>query len=152
MEKKRISLSIPLDLYDKLEEIREKRQPMSSLISDILQFHAHNHGNILTRKEHQELMEQKDSVIKDLSRQIDNLNATVNDLTAKIKSVSGELGLALDEIVQKEKDFREMRDDRNNIASIGRVLQSTIDELREENAKLREKVQGRKLFGKGTGK
>ena len=139
-------------MYDKLEEIREKRQPMSSLISDILQFHAENHGNILTRKEHMELMEKKDVVIKDLSRQIDDLNATVNDLTVKIKSVSGELGLALDEIVRKEKDFREMRDDRNNIASIGRVLQSTIDELREENEKLREKVQGRKLFGKGTGK
>ncbi len=152
MEKKRISLSIPLDVYDKLEEIREKRQPMSSLISDILQFHADNHGNILTREEHQELMEKKDMVIRDLSRQIDDLNATVNDLTVKIKSVSGELGLALDEIVRKEMDFREMRDDRNNIASIGRVLQSTIDELREENEKLREKVQGRKLFGKGTGK
>ena len=152
MEKKRISLSIPLDVYDKLEEIREKRQPMSSLISDILQFHAENHGNILTRKEHMELMEKKDVVIKDLSRQIDDLNATVNDLTVKIKSVSGELGLALDEIVRKEKDFREMRDDRNNIASIGRVLQSTIDELREENAKLREKVQGRKLFGRSAEK
>ena len=99
-----------------------------------------------------ELMEKKDVVIKDLSRQIDDLNATVNDLTVKIKSVSGELGLALDEIVRKEKDFREMRDDRNNIASIGRVLQSTIDELREENAKLREKVQGRKLFGRSAEK
>ena len=152
MEKKRISLSIPLDVYDELEEIREKRQPMSSLISDILQFHAENHGNILTRKEHMELIEKKDVVIRDLSRQIDDLNATVNDLTVKIKSVSGELGLALDEIVRKEKDFREMRDDRNNIASIGRVLQSTIDELREENAKLMEKVQGRKLFGRSAEK
>jgi chromosome segregation ATPase len=152
MEKKRISLSIPLDVYDELEEIREKRQPMSSLISDILQFHAENHGNILTRKEHMELIEKKDVVIRDLSRQIDDLNATVNDLTVKIKSVSGELGLALDEIVRKEKDFREMRDDRNNIASIGRVLQSTIDELREENAKLREKAQVRRLFGRSAEK
>ena len=54
--------------------------------------------------------------------------------------------------MRKENDFKEMRDDRNNIASIGRVLQSTIDELREENAKLREKAQGRRIFGKGTGK
>ena len=93
-------------------------------------------------------MEKKDVVIRDLSGQSDDLNANVNDLTVKIKSVSGELGLTLDEIVRKEKDFREMRDGRNNIASIGRVLQSTIDELREENAKLRDKVRGRKLFGR----
>lgn len=145
MEKKRISLSIPLDVYDKLEEISEKRQPMSSPMSDILQFHAENHGNILTRKEHMELMEKKDVVIRDISGQIDDLNATVNELTVKIKSASGELGLVLDETVRKEKDFREIRDDCNNIASIGRVLQSTIDELRE-------KVQGRKLFGRSAEK
>ena len=125
---------------------------MSSLISDILHFHAENHGNIMTRKEHMELMEKKDVVIRDPSRQIDDLNATVNDLTVKIKSVSGELGLALEEIVRKEKDFREMRDDRNNIASIGRVLQSTINKLSMKNTKLREKAQDWKIFGKGTGK
>ena len=73
-------------------------------------------------------------------------------LTEKIKSVSNELGLALDEIKQKENDFREMRDDRNNIASINRVLQSTIEELREENASLREKVNGRRIFGRIQGK
>ena len=110
MEKKRISLSIPADLYDRLEDIKEKRQPMSGLISDILQYHAENHGNILTKDEHMAIIGKKDS------------------------------------------DFREMRDDRNNIASINRVLQSTIEDLREENAPLREKVNGRRIFGRGPGK
>ena len=152
MEKKRISLSIPADLYDRLEDIREKRQPMSGLISDILQYHANNHGNILTKDEHMAIIEKKDEAIRDLSRRIDDLNATVSGLTEKIRSVSHELGMALDEVKQKDSDFREMRDDRNNIASINRVLQSTIEELREENAALREKVNGRRIFGRGPGK
>ena len=152
MEKKRISLSIPADLYDRLEDIREKRQPMSGLISDILHFYADNHGNILTKDEHMEIIGKKDNVIQDLSRRIDDLNATVSGLTEKIRSVSHELGMALDEVKQKDNDFREMRDDRNNIASINRVLQSTIEELREENAALREKANGRRIFGRGLGK
>ena len=152
MEKKRISLSIPADLYDRLEDIREKRQPMSGLISDILQFHADNRGNILTKDEHMAIIGKKDEVIQDLSRRIDDLNATVDGLTEKIRSVSHELGMVLDEVKQKDNDFREMRDDRNNIASINRVLQSTIDELREENATLREKVNGRRIFGRGPEK
>lgn len=57
-----------------------------------------------------------------LSRRIDDLNARVGGLTEKFKSASHELGVALDE--KKQNDFREMRDDRNNIASINRVLQS----------------------------
>ena len=81
MEKKRISLSIPADLYDRLEDIREKRQPMSALIADILQFHADNHGNIMTRNEHMETMARKDEAIQELSRRIDDLNATVSGLT-----------------------------------------------------------------------
>ena len=152
MEKKRISLSIPADLYDRLEDIREKRQPMSGLISDILQYHAENHGNILTKDEHMAIIGKKDEAIRDLSRRIDDLNATVSGLTEKIKSVSHELGMALDEVKQKDSDFREMRDDRNNIASINRVLQSTIEDLREENAALREKANGRMIFGRGPGK
>ncbi len=76
----------------------------------------------------------------------------MNGLTEKIRSVSHELGMALDEIKQKDNDFREMQDDRNNIASINRVLQSTIEELREENESLREKVNGRRIFGRGPGK
>ena len=152
MEKKRISLSIPADLYDRLEDIREKRQPMSGLISDILQYHAENHGNILTKDEHMAIIGKKDEAIRDLSRRIDDLNATVSGLTEKIKSVSHELGMALDEVKQKDSDFRGMRDDRNNIASINRVLQSTIEELREENAAMREKVNGRRIFGRGPGK
>ena len=152
MEKKRISLSIPADLYDRLEDIREKRQPMSGLICDILQYHADNHGNILTKDQHMEIIGKKDNVIQDLSRRIDDMNATVSGLTEKIRSVSHELGMALDEIKQKDNDFREMRDDRNNIASINRVLQSTIEELREENESLREKVNGMRIFGRGPGK
>ena len=152
MEKKRLSLSVPVDVYDKLEEIREKRQPMSGLMADILQFHAENHGNIITRNDHMEAIGRKDETIQELSRRIDDLNASVNSLTEKIKSVSHELGMALDEIKQKENDFREMRDDRNNIASINRVLQSTIEELRVENASLREKVNGRRIFGRSQGK
>ena len=151
MEKKRISLSIPADLYDRLEDIREKRQPMSGLISDILQYHADNHGNILTKDQHMEIIGKKDNVIQDLSRRIDDLNATVDGLTEKIRSVSHELGMALDEVKQKDSDFREMRDDRNNIASINRVLQSTIEELREENAGLSVKVNGLRVFGRGSG-
>ena len=87
-----------------------------------------------------------------LSRRIDDLNARVGGLTEKFKSASHELGMALDEIKQKDNDFREMQDDRNNIASINRVLQSTIEELREENESLREKVNGRRIFGRGPGK
>ena len=143
---------IPVDMYERLEDIREKRQPMSGLMADILQFHAENHGNIITRNDHMEAMGRKDEIILNLSRRIDDLNASVNSLTEKIKSVSHELGMALDEIKQKENDFREMRDDRNNIASINRVLQSTIEELRVENASLREKVNGRRIFGRSQGK
>jgi chromosome segregation ATPase len=139
-------------VYERLEDIREKRQPMSGLIADILQFHADSHGNIITRDEHMEAMGRKDETIHEMSRRIDDLNATVNSLTEKIKSVSNELGMALDEIKQRENDFREMRDDRNNIASINRVLQSTIEELRDENAGLREKVNGRRIFGRSSEK
>ena len=152
MERKRLSLSIPVDVYERLEDIREKRQPMSGLIADILQFHADNHGNIITRDEYMEAMGRKNEIILNLSRRIDDLNTTVKSLTEKIKSVSNELGMALDEMKQRENDFREMRDDRNNIASINRVLQSTNEELREENAGLREKVNGRRIFGRSQGK
>ena len=152
MEKKRISLSVPVDLYDGLEDMREKRQPMSGLISDILKFHADNHGNILTRNEPIEIIGRKDEAIQDLSRRIDDLNTTVSGLTEKIRSVSHEPGMALDGIKQKDNDFREMRDDRNNIASINRVLQSTFEELRKENASLREKVNGLRIFSRGPGK
>jgi chromosome segregation ATPase len=152
MERKRLSLSIPVDVYERLEDMREKRQPMSGLIADILQFHADNRWNIITRDEHMEAMGRKDEIILNLSRRIDDLNATVKSLTEKIRSVSNELGMALDEMKQRENDFREMRDDRNNIASINRVLQSTIEDLRQENAGRREKVNGRRIFGRSQGK
>lgn len=152
MERKRLSLSIPVDVYDRLEGMRGKRQPMSGLIADILQFRADNHGNIITKDEHMEAMGRKDETIQELSRRIDDLNATVSSMTGKIKSVSNELGMVLDEMKQRENDFREMRDDRNNIASINRVLRSTIGELREANASLREKVKGRRIFGRVQGK
>ena len=97
-------------------------------------------------------MSRKDEAIKEVSKRIDDLNAIVNSQTEKIKSVSNELGMALDEIKQRENDFREMRDDRNNIASINRVLQSTIDDLRKENARLLDKVNGQRIFGRGQGK
>lgn len=52
MERKRLSLSIPVDVYDRLDDMREKGRPMSGLIADILQFHADNHWKIITRNEH----------------------------------------------------------------------------------------------------
>ena len=152
MERRRLSLSIPVDVYDRLDDMREKGRPMSGLIADILQFRADNHGNIITRDEHMEAMGRKDETIQELCRRIDDLNATVSSMTGKIKSVSNELGMVLDEMKQRENDFREMRDDRNNIASINRVLRSTIGELREANASLREKVKGRRIFGRVQGK
>ena len=63
----------------------------------------------------------------------------------KFQSVSGELDLALGEIARKEKDFREMHDERNNIASMGRVMQSTIDELR-----WRMQIWGRRYWEEGS--
>ena len=81
----------------------------------------------MTRKEHLELMNTKDALMKDIGRLIYDLNVSVNVPTAKIKSMKGEFELAFDEIAQREKVHREMRDDPNNIASIGMELQSTID-------------------------
>ena len=40
----------------------------------------------------------KEEVIQDLSRRIDDLNATVNGLTEKIRSVSHELGMILQDV------------------------------------------------------
>lgn len=97
-------------------------------------------------------MGRKDDTIMEMSRRIDDLNATVKSLTEKIKSVSNELGMTLYEIKQREIDFRRMQDDRNNIASIRRVLQSTIEEIRDENAGLREKVNVQRIFGRSQGK
>ena len=101
-------------------------------------------------------LESLDSEIKEMETKKDHLlqdvSAVDKELKEKIRSVSHELGMALDEIKQKDNDFREMRDDRNNIASINRVLQSTIEELREENESLREKVNGRRIIGRGPGK
>ena len=68
MERRRLSLSIPVDVYERLEDIREKRRPMAGLIADILQFHADNHGNIITRDEHMEAMGRKDETIQEMSR------------------------------------------------------------------------------------
>ena len=68
-----------------------------------------------------------------MSSRIDDLNATFDELTEKIIFVLREQGLSLDEIKQKDIGFREMREDRNDISSINRVPQSTIEELSGEN-------------------
>lgn len=40
-----------------------------------------------------------------------------------------------------------MRKDHNNIARINKELQINIEDLREENESLREKANGRMIFG-----
>ena len=109
-------------MIDWREGIRDNRKPMFLLSAGTLAYEAEHHGVVMTIEEHSKALEEKDSVIRSLQYQNENLNSTVADLTEKISNISGELGLALDEIARREADFREMRDGRNNIASINKVL------------------------------
>ena len=146
MERKRITASIPAEVYNRLEEIRGKRQPMSALISEILALEAEHHEGVLTIEGNSRAHQEKDSMIKSLQDQAEKCNSTVADLTEGILNISKELRLALDEIARRETYFRETYYDRNSIASFNRVLQSILAELRQERDELSMKLSEGGIF------
>jgi chromosome segregation ATPase len=150
MEEKRLSFTVSREVYERMEEIREKRQPMSGLIEDMVNFAVMNHGSILLRSDMERLKAEKDAVISDLRKRMEEMQATIDRNVSEMQRMASDLGRCTDELRQAEKDFREMRDDRNNIASVNRILHSTIDDMRKENDELRSKLSRRRLFSRSS--
>ena len=97
-----ISIRLPIDLINQLNEFKEKIQvDRSAVIIKAVRYWLSVEGNVSTDNEYI-------TQIKDMSLKIDNLTKTINDLSTKCNELS---------------DFRELlSDQQNTIHALVKVL------------------------------
>ncbi len=105
MEKKRLSFTVSSEFYEKMEEIREKRQPMSALIEGMVNFSVLNQGKIILKSDLDRMAAEKDAEISVLQKRIEEMQAIFDGNVSEMQRMSTEIGRCTDDLRQAERIF-----------------------------------------------